>query len=67
MTDSVLSHFDDETEFEECLNRADSATCGRKEMEFIDDLKEKWEEYGVRMFLSYKQADWLKKIAGWEE
>jgi hypothetical protein len=67
MGDSILSHFDDEEEFEECLNRADSATAGRKEMEFVDDLKEKWEEYRVSMFLSYKQAEWLKRIAGWED
>ena len=64
---SILSWFEDIEAFERCLNLADSSSCGRKEMEFVDDMKEKYEEYDSRMYLSEKQADWLKKIAGWEE
>jgi hypothetical protein len=67
MTDSVLSHFDDAKEFEECLNSADAATCSRQESKFVDETRAKYEEWGVRMFFSHKQAEWLKRIAGWED
>jgi hypothetical protein len=66
-SDLMLEHFEDEGEFERCLNLADAATCLQRESDFVDDLRAKYEEYGTRMFLSVKQADWLKRIAGWED
>ncbi len=50
-------------EIEELLERAKDSARSDREREFLDGLADRFEEYGVRMFLSQKQWDWLESIA----
>ena len=67
MSDKVLSHFESLRDFEDCLELAERSAVTSTEMKFVDSLKEKFETYDADMFLSGKQADWLKRIAKFEE
>ena len=59
MSGLVSDFYDTEEEFEDALHSAECNAVSEREMSFIDSLHEKFEQYGMRMFLSQKQADWL--------
>ena len=54
-------HFDN---IEDVLYVAEGRTKNEWEMDFVDGLREKFDQYGDDMFLSDKQAAILKRIAG---
>lgn len=65
MTDKTkLEDFcDDGDEFQDILDSAvDNADPGRQE-EFVLDIKVKWDTYGLSMFMSSAQWEWLNKLA----
>jgi|PlaIllAssembly_1097288.scaffolds.fasta_scaffold3099684_1 hypothetical protein len=54
---------DDISDFEELLSDASAAASTQWEMDFVEELEERYEIYGVDMFLSDKQSDVLERIA----
>lgn len=50
-------------EFEDLLDVADDQASGRKEQDFVSDMRDKFVEWGVEMFLSEAQQEWLERIA----
>lgn len=49
--------------FEELLYEAmDQASPGRAE-EFCLDIEKKWQSFGLKMFMSDAQWDWLNRLA----
>jgi len=54
-------HFDN---IEDVLHVAEGRAKNEWEMDFVDGLQEKFDQYGEDMFLSDKQATILKRIAG---
>lgn len=54
-------HFDN---VEDVLYTAEKRARNEWEMDFVDGLKDKFSTYGDDMFLSEKQADILRRIAG---
>lgn len=59
-----LDHYcDDGDEFEDLLYEAmDNAKPGAQE-EFCLDMEKKWKAYGLRMFMSQAQWDYLQRLA----
>lgn len=57
----AYEHFDN---IEDVLHVAEGRTKNEWEMDFVDGLKEKFDQYGDDMFLSDKQATILKRIVG---
>lgn len=64
MTTTILDHFDDIGDFEDALEQAEANASTEREMEFADSLRNKYEEYGERMFLSDAQYSWLTRLSG---
>lgn len=60
---STVADLSDPTEFEDLLTEAASASLSVWEMDFVDDLRERFDQYGERMFLSERQLEWLEQIA----
>lgn len=60
MSTTILDHF----EFESALEQAEVNASKEREMEFVDSLRNKYDEYGERMFLSDGQYSWLMRLAG---
>lgn len=50
-------------EFEELLDAAEEGARTDREEEFISDLREKWDEYGIDMYLSDKQREGLVAVS----
>lgn len=50
--------------FEDLIDAAEDGASTDWEMEFIDGVKEKYEQYGGNMFVSDKQLEVLEKLAG---
>ncbi|MEO1324175.1 MAG: hypothetical protein AAFV59_14330 [Pseudomonadota bacterium] len=59
----VLDWFDNPENFEHLLTEAEMEAVSSKEMDFVDSLNEKYDEYGAKMFLSDRQLEWLQAIA----
>lgn len=55
-----------EIEFSDLLDEAESNAANNWEENFVSDLKSKFNEYGIRMFLSESQQDHLERIANGE-
>lgn len=55
---------EDYDDFEEVLAEAEINAVTPWEMDFVADLKEKYEEFKGKTFLSDKQVEVLEKIAG---
>ena len=51
-------------QFEQLLKDAEAGAETEREEDFVDDMKQRFEEYGMRMFLSDAQEEWLKDLAG---
>lgn len=54
-------------DFEELLDDADLNATKAASLNFVSDMREKFEEFGHDMYLSPKQLEWLKKLAEAEE
>lgn len=53
----------DENEFNALFKLAEANASGDFELEFIESIGTKYDEYGVNMFLSEKQDKVLRRIA----
>lgn len=62
-SDQVRDHFEDADAFESLLSEAEYMAETEKEREFVSDLEAKFDEYGMKMFLSDRQLSWLQAIA----
>lgn len=62
----IEDHFATGEEFEQHLLQAieDCPDRNAAAMDFLIDLKGKWEKYGMRCNLSDNQYNWLMRLAG---
>lgn len=56
----------DEREFKDILDAAEDNASGNWEETFVSDMRDKFDEYGLSMFLSDKQQEILERIANGE-
>ena len=61
---TITDLVDDASEFNDLLEDAEAGADGDWETEFVDDLRNRYDEYGERMFLSDRQLEILRRIAG---
>lgn len=54
-------------DFEDALSEAEDRAKGAWEEQFVSDLRDRFDEYGSRMYVSDKQVEVLRRIAGDEE
>ena len=54
----------DHDEFDGLLDSARMNAANGWEESFVSDMQAKFEEYGVRMYISEKQKEHLERIAG---
>ena len=59
----VQDEYEDD-EFESLLSDAEMNAASDWEEKFVSDLKDKFEQYGRRMYLSENQREHLERIAG---
>lgn len=59
----IQDHFASGDAFEEALASADDNVRTDREAEFLADLSESWDKYGMRAALSQAQYDWLMRLA----
>lgn len=62
MSDTVQDHYD-EDDFESLLDDAESNAANDWEEQFVADMRERYQQYGKRMFLSQSQRTHLERIA----
>lgn len=55
-----------EIEFSDLLDEAENNAANAWEENFVSDLRGKFNEYGIRMFLSESQQEHLERIASGE-
>lgn len=60
----VIDEFDSETEFEDLLLNADQQASTDWEMSFVEDMRDRFEQYGMNTYISDKQLETLNRIAG---
>jgi len=60
---TVADKYED-SEFEDLLDAAASSATNGWEEQFVSDIRDKWEQYGARMYLSEKQGEILNRLAG---
>ena len=58
--------YDSMSEFEELLEDAGMQASDDNSEKFVKEVKANYDKWGLRMFLSDKQNNWLKRIAGWD-
>lgn len=58
----VQDNYDDD-EFESLLSEAAMNSANDWECQFVADMRDKFEEYGRRMYLSESQQEHLERIA----
>ncbi len=58
--------FKDEAEFRQLCGDAQSQAHGETSQEFAAEMVVKSKDTGLRTFLSFKQLEWLCKLADWE-
>jgi hypothetical protein len=61
---TVADLFDDIDEFETLLSDAEAGADSDWETDFVDDLRNRYDEHGERMYLSERQLEILERIAG---
>ena len=57
--------FEDMGEYESLLEDAQRQASSGKDIDFVDQMVEKFETYADRAYLSIKQANYLRSIAKW--
>ena len=50
-------------QFEQLLKDAEAGAETEREEDFVADMQQRFEEYGMRMYLSDAQEEWLKDLA----
>lgn len=63
MSDKVCDHFEDVSEFDVLLDQAELGARSEHECEFVEGLREKFDQWGDRTFLSDAQLEWLHRLA----
>ena len=63
MSDTISDKFDSPDDFDDLLYTAEQQAGTYWEMEFCSDMRDRFEEYGDRMYLSDRQRETLEKIA----
>lgn len=58
----VLDFYDTDADFETALDDAESAAVTDREMSFVASLRDKFDEWGRKMYLSEAQNAWLERI-----
>ena len=58
----ICDHYTRE-EYEDLLGQAESGAEGYREEEFVEDMRQKFRDYGTRAYLSDAQREWLENIA----
>ena len=58
----LLDHYETTEDFESALDAAESNARTTREEEFLAGLRDKYEEYADRMFLSDAQYAWLERL-----
>ena len=61
---TVSDIFDSVTEFEDLLSEAEESAGSEWEMDFVDSIRERFTAYGEKMYLSEKQEEILRRVAG---
>jgi len=61
---TITDLFDDASEFDELLADAENNATSDWDMNFVDDLRNRYDKYGKRMYLSERQLEILERIAG---
>ena len=61
---TITDLFDDASEFDELLADAGNNATSDWDMNFVDDLRNRYDKYGERMYLSERQLEILERIAG---
>jgi hypothetical protein len=61
---NIEDHYDDGQEFEDVLVSAEQAADGYTQTKFVTAIRKKWEEYGMRAFLTEQDNLTLRAIAG---
>ncbi len=59
----VHDFYDNISEFEGILEVADDNVTGQKNIQFVEDTKKKYKEYGGGMFWSDAQNKYLRRLA----
>lgn len=62
MSGKVQDHYTHD-EFEEILDDAEMSAANDWEEEFVSDIKLKFKQYGIRMFISERQIEIIERIA----
>jgi hypothetical protein len=65
MSGKVQDHYTHD-EFEEILDDAEMNAANDWEEEFVSDIKLKFKQYGIRMFISERQIEIIERIANGE-
>ena len=60
----VIDQYDNPEDFSEILDLAEANASSSVEIDFVADMREKHTQYMEDMYLSYKQREWLEKLAG---
>lgn len=63
MNETILTYFADCSEFEDALDMAEQEAVSGWEMDFVDDLRERYEDWGERMFFSENRYKKLMQIS----
>ncbi len=63
MSTRARDFFEDESSFEEMLEEADSNARSESDREFVTDMIEFSETYGLQTFMTHRQYEWLKRLA----
>ena len=62
MTDRVEDLYS-RKQFEQLMKDAEAGAETEREENFVQDIQQRFEEYGMRMYLSDAQEEWLKDLA----
>lgn len=60
--DKVKDYFDSAADFESHLDEAESMAANNWEHNFVSDMAAKFEEYGIKMYMSQRQYETLMRI-----
>ena len=63
MSTRARDFFEEESDFEELLEKADSGARSAGDREFVENMIEYQEMYGLNTFISEAQLEWLQRLA----
>jgi len=64
MSTMICDLYDDVSDFGDIMEAADLNAKDGWEMDFVSDMRDRFEQYGAHMYLSEKQREILERIAG---